>query len=62
MTGRDVKRRVKARYIGRLLNVDLHLGLPPPLRMDEADLVADRIRFALKRRLHNLGDVNIIYE
>jgi divalent metal cation (Fe/Co/Zn/Cd) transporter len=62
VAGQETAGQINARYIGRFVNVDLHLKLPETLRMDEVEKVAERIRFALKGRVRHLGNVNVIYE
>ncbi|MCB4757015.1 MAG: cation diffusion facilitator family transporter [Elusimicrobia bacterium] len=62
VAGQQITKNVKARHIGRFLNVDLYLGLPLELSLSDAEGVAERIRYALKRRIKHIGNVNIIYE
>lgn len=53
---------VKARQVGRGLWVDLHLRLPSELSMKEAQAVSGRVRGALRGRIKNVDNVNVIYE
>jgi cation diffusion facilitator family transporter len=62
VVGNGIMKDIKARQVGRGLWVDLRLGLPPTLALDEARRLSDELRRALRRSVKHVETVNVIYE
>ena len=62
ITGTKAIKNIKTRKLGRLLSVDLHLGLSPDITVSEAQSVVSRIKRAVKNKVNYLGDINVIFE
>jgi len=55
-------RNMKMRYVGRLIAVEVHLGLDPGMSVRESHEVARRIKHVIMEKEHRIFDVVVHVE